>query len=90
MNDFTPDTPDSATPGLPPLCRVEDEPYTLASISAIAGLPYHRVRYCYATLARRASTRDKVQPLDGKRPFHFSAAAANFMLRHCLGCQPKK
>jgi len=61
----------------------KDEPFTLADIAATLKVPYKRLHYCYKVLSARPATRDKVQPLDGRRPLLFSAAAANLIARNC-------
>ena len=65
------------------LFSTEHEPYTLQDIAAATGIPYKRVHYCYSVLKRRASTRDKVHPLDEGRPLQFSAVVADLIARNC-------
>jgi hypothetical protein len=61
----------------------ENEPYTLLEIAEALGVPYKRLHYCYKVLAQRPATKEKVKPLDGRRPLQFSAATANLITRNC-------
>lgn len=66
-----------------PKFSVEDEPYTLYEIAEAIDVPYKRLHYCYKVLAQRDATKDKVQPLDNRRPLQFTAATANLIIRNC-------
>ena len=61
----------------------EEEPYTLFEIADALGVPYKRLHYCYKVLSQREATKEKVQPLDGRRPLQFTAATANLIMRNC-------
>ena len=66
-----------------PKFAVEDEPYTLYEIAEAIDVPYKQLHYCYKVLAQRDATKDKVQPLDNRRPLQFTAATANLIIRNC-------
>lgn len=61
----------------------EEEPYTLFEIADALNVPYKRLHYCYKVLSQREATKEKVQPLDGRRPLQFTAATANLIMRNC-------
>lgn len=68
----------------------EDEPYTLYEIAEAIDVPYKRLHYCYKVLAQRDATKDKVQPLDNRRPLQFTAATANLIIRNCSALKRAK
>ena len=69
---------------------VENEPYTLFEIAEGLGVPYKRLHYCYKVLSQREATKDKVKPLDGRRPLQFTAATANLITRNCSALKRAK
>lgn len=73
-----------------PKFSVEDEPYTLYEIAEAIDVPYKRLHYCYKVLAQRDATKDKVQPLDNRRPLQFTAATANLIIRNCSALKRAK
>lgn len=73
-----------------PRFSVEDEPYTLYEIAEAIDVPYKRLHYCYKVLAQRDATKDKVQPLDNRRPLQFTAATANLIIRNCSALKRAK
>jgi predicted transcriptional regulator len=72
------------------LFTVEEEPYTLFEISEALGIPYKRLHYCYKVLSQREATKEKVKPLDGRRPLQFTAATANLITRNCSALKRAK
>ena len=69
---------------------VDNEPYTLFEIAEALGVPYKRLHYCYKVLSQREATKDKVTPLDGRRPLQFTAATANLITRNCSALKRAK
>lgn len=67
-----------------------EEPYTLFEIADALGVPYKRLHYCYKVLSQREATREKVQPLDGRRPLQFTASTANLIMRNCSALKRAK
>lgn len=75
---------------MPNQFSLDEEPYTLFEIADALGVPYKRLHYCYKVLSQREATREKVQPLDGRRPLQFTAATANLIMRNCSALKRAK
>ena len=58
--------------------------YTLDEIATRAGKNMEQAREAQHTLSERVATRDLVQPLDNRRPAHYSPAGARLIARHIL------
>lgn len=58
--------------------------YTLDEIATRVSKNVEQAREAQATLSERDGTREHVQPLDNRRPAHYSPSGARLIARHIL------